>query len=167
MENTQYMPRTFNKRSLCLKVKSNNWSQQSFIFISEIVFSRRLCCHYRSWYSCDTLLHFLKPMLNISSQICDLVILQEITSPTVPVSSERVSEHRHSDEERASPVWAAAEATYILSGIQQHSKGWMWACSTDLLHCFSEVPGNHNLSLLLFFCWRHFSLWTYCHILKP
>lgn len=36
--------------------------------------------------------------------ICYLVTLQELTSPSVPVSSERVSQHRHSDEERAGPM---------------------------------------------------------------
>ena len=46
----------------------------------------------------------------------DSVIPQEITFPSVPVSSERVGQHRHSAEERARPVWAAPEATYILSG---------------------------------------------------
>lgn len=37
-------------------------------------------------------------------RIYDLMILQELTCPSVPVSSERVSQHRHSDEERAGPV---------------------------------------------------------------
>lgn len=77
-------------------------------------------------------------------ELHDLVVLQEITSPSVPVSSERVSQHRHSDEERAGPVWAAAEATYILSGTPHYSKIYNWAWDTDLQESFGEVAEKQN-----------------------
>lgn len=70
---------------------------------------------------------------------CYLVILQELTSPSVPVSSERVSQHRHSDEERAGPVWAAAEATYILSGTPYNSKEYIWAWDNLLVRWQQHV----------------------------
>lgn len=89
--------------------------------------------------------------VNESTEFVILVILQEWTSPSVPVSSERVSQHRHSDEERAGPMWAATEATYILSGTQHNSKEHIWAWHTYLQEPFVEVNEMFNIFCALFF----------------
>ena len=95
---------------------------------------------------------FLNYMLNVWSQSHDLVILQEITCPSVPVSSERVSQHRHSDEERAGPMWAAAEATYILSGTPHDSKkSHNWAWDTGYQENVGEVAEKQNVFEFCYF----------------
>lgn len=76
--------------------------------LSTGVFALRLCifCYWAGRGEMQFLL--LKEALQCVYKkvhiICYLVTLQELTSPSVPVSSERVSQHRHSDEERAGPM---------------------------------------------------------------
>lgn len=78
------------------------------------------------------------------------MILQALTFASVPVSSERVSQHRHSDEERAGSMWAATEATYFLSGTPHNSKIYNWAWYTDLQESLGEVAEKQNAFVVCF-----------------
>lgn len=58
-------------------------------------------------------------------------------SSVCSVSSETVSQHRHSDKERAGPERAATEAPYFLSGTQEEDlfgPGTLKVDSNDILN---------------------------------
>lgn len=93
-------------------------------------------CHFKSWengaISTRSQKHVecIKSIWWFSNKQPLLIVL---------ISSERVRQRRHSDEERADPVWAAAEATYILSGTPHHSEKMnplvRWLKSNMSLRC--------------------------------